>query len=411
VTDLVDLAESEPEDVEYIPTILPVDARLAVRGPVSVFLPLLDRAAAVIPAKEALSGTSHALLEAFGPQPGTLPYVRLSATDGAQSVSLVADGVDVIMSGAVLVPAKKIADVLRLAPSSQAYIEVLGNSIVVRSGRAQWTVQTLVGDRLPPFAETTGMTLHTGECTPLLYALSSAKKAASTTNARAALMQISIKDGAVTGIDGGRLHRIKIPDLPLGLSLTLPLKAADEVMRMLRSALSNEAQIGGNASHVVVSVDQDVLIAQRTLVPFPDIEREVLSPSLNNIHTMTVDRDSLLNAIKRVRISADPDFQSVILTLTPGTAIEGVWSLTVSARDRSGNAAQESVEIMWAGPDKARSLVVNHHYLTDLLSVIPQDSVAFKIGDDTKAERHPLFVEDQGGVTGYVHQMRPGFSS
>lgn len=412
VNDLQTLAESENEDEELVPEILPVDARLSIRGPAETFQRLFERAAAVSPTKEIISGTGMALLEAVSAEGNSLPYVRLTATDGDLTLVMVSDLTDVIMPGKVLVPSHKISQVLKLAPSKQIRLEVLGNTIIIRSGRAQWTVQTVVGDSLPVAADVSGVSTHDVPVAGFLEAMGAARKAASSTTARVALMQLSVSDGCLTGIDGGRMHRKTADGLPKSLNLTIPLPVVEELTKMLRGTDLAKFKIGGNSSHLLFEVGNDTLVAQRSLVAFPDISNQLLGPLLTNVHTMTLDRVALLDAIKRVRVNADQDYQSIFLALVPGKATaEGkTWSLTVSAKDRSGNAAQESLPVTWVGSSGNRTLCVNHRYLTDMLTTLSDEMVTLRIGDDTKDIRLPVLVEDQvSGFTGWVTQMRSAY--
>lgn len=407
-----DLAELENEDDELVPEILPVDARLSVRGPSATFQSLFDRAAAVTPAKEIISGTGFALLEAFSASPGTTAYVKVSATDGDLTVSMVADGVSVTVPGSVLVPGKKIAEILRLAPTEQAKIEVLGTTATIRSGRAQWTVQTPVGHALPPAADVSAITTYSLAVGDLLDALTVARRAASTSSARASLMQLAVSQGSITGLDGGRLHRQRVQNLPAALRATIPLRVSEEVIRMLRATGSETVEMGSSDSHLVFRVDQDTLIAQRLLVDFPDVESQVLGPVLTNTWALTVDRDRLLQAIRRVRVNADPDYQALFVSLVPGRVLDSgmTWNLSLSARDRSGNSAAETLDASWSGPATSRSLCVNHRYLSDLLAATSGEFVTLRIGEDSKAVRLPVLIEDTAsGFLGWVQQMRPGY--
>jgi len=410
-TDLLGLAQAQNDDQELVPEILPVDARLAAHGKVATFLALFERAAAVTPIKEVISGTGHALIEAFPATSSTVPYVKVSATDGDMTVVLWSDALQVSMPGAALVPAKKILDILKIAPTENMRFEVLGNTATLRSGRAQWSVQTPIGDHLPPAPDVSGVSTHPVKVAPFLAALDAARKAASTSSARASLMQLQVLNGALTGLDGGRLHR-QTAGLPLGLHTTIPLRVADEVGRLLKTAKTDTFYFGSNQSHLLFQVDQDEVIAQRLLTDFPNIENQILTPALTNTHTMSVPREILAEAVKRVRVNSDPEFQAMFLTLAPGkvTADGSTWTLTVSARDRSGNEAREALDVSWSGPKGNRALCVNHKYLSEFLATMSTEYVAFKIGDDSKAVRMPLFVEnDVNGFTGWVQQMRPGY--
>lgn len=414
MNDLAALAEAEHSDAEMVPEILPVDSRLALTAKVDTLLPLFERAAAIIPGQEIIKGTALALLEVLPGGDGSLPYVRVSATNGDLTSALVADGITVHMTGAARVPARKMVDILKLAPTDTVRIEVLGNTVHLRAGRALWTVQTEPGSHLPPAPDVATIPTHTLRVGDFLRALVVTTAAVSRTLARNSLMQVQVRGGALTGADGGRLHRQYVADLPATLSTTLPLAVAGEVIRLLKGTDEEHFEFGSNASHLVFVVGQDRLIAQRLFVDYPDIEAQVLGPALTNLYTLSVDRENLLSAIKRVRVNADPDYRAVFLSLVPGAAAaDGLtWSLTVSATDRSGNEARETLPVAWVGDKAARSLCVNHRSLSDLLSVLDTEVVALKIGEDVKSSRPPLFVDrDVNGFTGWVSQIRPGYLS
>lgn len=412
MSDLLNLAEMEHIDPEYIPEILPVDARLSMRGPVATFIELFDRAVSVSPAKEVIPGTGFALLETFVSTDSEVAHARITATDGEQTVSVVADGINVLMAGSVLIPGRRMLDILKLAPSTMVRIEVLGNTATIRSERAQWTVQTPVGDSLPPLPTGEGIDMHSVPRKSLLTALVVARRAVAATSARPALMQASIELGHITACDGGRVHRQTIDNFPQGLSLSIPLKVMDELVKSLKASESEFVQVGSNNFHLVFKIDSDSIIAQRLLIRFPDVENLLLGPAMSNQHSLTIDPKELAEVIKRVRVNSDPDFAAIYLALIPGKKDSGglaTHTLAVRARDRVGNTSQEVLECQWVGPNKARELCVNHRNLSDFLASYSGELAIFKIGDDTKSVRSPLFLEDKTlGFTGVVQQMRAG---
>jgi DNA polymerase III sliding clamp (beta) subunit (PCNA family) len=412
VSDLSDLVEQEHEDPEYIPEILPVDARLSVRGPAATFQRLLERAVSVAPLKEVIFGTSYTLIEAFQNSKSRAAYIRMTATDGDTSISVVADGVVVNMAGSVLVPGKKMLEIIKSAPDDVVRVEVLGNTATVRSGRAQWSVETPLGDQLPPIPTPTGMKLQSAPVAPLMRALLVARFAIPTSG-RAALMQLDVHNGYITGADGGRLHRQYAMGLPEDLEMTIPTAVVDELIKQLKNTAEEYVEIGVNDMHLFFQTGEDTLIGKRLLLPFPDLEKQILGPVFSNTYELTVNIEDLTSIVKRVRVNADPDYAAIFLSLQPGPkdfADQIIWSLIVKARDMKGNTAQESMEVKWVGPDKGRELCLNHKYLTDFLKVYKADGkeAVFKIGDDSKSTRAPLFVEDKlVGFTGFIQQIRP----
>ena len=404
MTSLNDLIEMEDAEPEMIAEILPADARLSFNAPVSALVEVFARVASLAPSKEVVPGTAHALLEVVQGSMSRAAHLRLTASDGSQTVSVVMDRVTVHMEGVALIPAKRVYDILKLAPVSVAKLEVVGTSLSVRSGRALWNVAVPVGEQLPTRLDVSGIEMHPVSGLELANALANARIAASGTNARLALTQVQIRDGQVTACDGGRLHRCQVYELSLNLSLTIPVKSVDEIVRALRIAGDGMVTLGYDDMHVVVEVGQDVIIAQRLLLPFPDVESLIMGPGFDNNERLTVPRGELLDAVKRIRVNSDPDSAAISLNIVPGKDGLGLsWVLVVQAKDRAGNASKEAMVCSWSGAS-GTSVTFNHHYLTDLLGILTEEDVTLRVGPDAKTTKSPILIEAQG-FTGVIQQM------
>ena len=416
MTDIYDLANMESEDEELVPEILSVDARLGIKGDVRDLTALFERAASVTPVKEIITGTGYALLEAFASAPGVLAHVKITATDGDQTISVVSDTLSVLIPGSVLLPPKRVLEILKLAPGEWARIEVLSDVAHLRSGRAQWTVKTPVGDSLPSLADVDTIKLYSVAREPFLAALRVVRHAVADKGGRPALEQAEISNKTIIGMDGGKLLKLGL-DIHPDMQLTIPVKVIDELIRALSRSSSELIEVGSDSFHIVFKVDTDSIIAQRLLVAFPATQSLLLGPAFGNNWRLEVSPMELAQAIKHVRVNSDPDFQGIFLTLQPGKKSETGhqdWTLAVRSKDRIGNTAQELLSVEFDGPAKGRELCVNHKHLLDLLMAVVvyspdlnENKIMFRIGDDNKSTRHPLYFEDQGGITGLVVQMRP----
>lgn len=411
MTDLLALVNAEVEDLELSPEILPVDARLSVRAAAPILVSLFERAASIAPNKEIVVGTAFSLLEAFPAESGVASYVQVTATDGEHSLAVVADEVTVVLAGAALLPAKKVLDILRLVPEDLVRIDVLGTSAVIRSGQAVWTVQTPTGDSLPPLPDVSGISLVPVGREKFLTALVAVRKAVSTQSARFSLMQMQVKNQNLTGADGARAHRLRVNELPVNLEMDIPVKVLDELAKALSKSQGDSFELGADDAHLAFRIDRDILIAQRLLLPFPDVEKMFLGPALNNQHRLEVNTKDLAAVIRRVRINADPEYAGVYLGILPcpkDASGAEQWLLKVRARDKTGNSATESLPVRWEGPKGARELCLNHRQMLDLLSSYDYEQIIFSVGDDTKTTKRPLLLEDQEhGFTAVVAQMMP----
>lgn len=405
---LLDLSEMEHEDAEYVPEIVPVDAKLSVRGEVKSLIGLFARAAAVSPQKEVIPGTAYAKLEAFRETSSTAAFVRITASDGDQTISVNLDGVHVLMEGSALLPAKRISDILKLAPAQFVKIEVIGNTATIRSGRALWTVQTPVGDYMNSLLDVAEAEMQVLEVVPFIRALLVARTAASNSEARTSLMQLHVKDGTITGCDGGRLHRSAVKGLDPSVETTIPIQVADELIKALRPHIGSSLSFGYTDRFLIFHIGDDRIVAQRLLTPFPEVESLILGPALSNTYKLRINRRDLITTVTRVRVNADPEFAVITLSLVQnGTTDSGekIWNLAARAKDKQGNTSQEVLECVWTG-SKTAELRFNHHYLTEILSIYPDEYVNLLVSDDTKTMKAPILIENkEAGISGVVQQV------
>lgn len=401
MSDLLELVDREIEDRELIPDILPVDARLSVTGAAATLIRLFEKAIAIVPVKPEIPNTEFVLLETFDATTLQVPYTQITATDGYRTVAALDDTLQINMIGAVLLPGKKVLEILKLAPTPNVQLTVLGNTATIRSGRAVWTIQTPTGDSLPPFPDTSDITLHSVARKPFLRALEVARKAVATSTARLSLMQAHVAKGRITACDSARLHRVVIENLPEELDFTLPVKFLDDCIRSLRAFDDDYFELGANGNTVVLRLGQDILTGQRLLLEYPNVETLALQPAMLNMERLIVDVPELIDVVKRVRVSADPDFAALYLSIRPQKVErETKWTLTVRARDKDRNTSQESLDIKYEGGNKAREITVNHKHFLDLLDSLESTLVEFKLGEKTA----PILVVD-GDFTGVVNPM------
>lgn len=403
--DIQALVESTPVDPELIPEILPSEARLAIGMLTSDLIALFTRAAAIAQPKELVPGTSMALLEAIPATETSLAYIRVSASDGQQWVSVVSDGqVRIYRTGSVLVPAKKFLDVLKLAPHKATKITVIGTRALIQSGRVRWNIETPVGDRLSVTPQAMEVETFSVPAGPLRRGLRAVHAAIGTSKARGAFMQVHAALGVLTATDGPRLHRQRIEGLDEMIETDIPVFAVNQVLALLDIVGEEDrVEFGGNDRRILFRVGTNTLVVQRLYERFPDTEALILAPTFANDRALTIDRVEILNAIKRVRINADPSHAGITLGVSARPDGHG-WALSLSARDRIGNAAQESIACQWNG-DTAHEITLNHVFLTDMLNVLSDDTVIVRVGPDTKTNRTPVYIEN-GGFIGVLSQLR-----
>lgn len=374
------------------PEILPAEVRLSVSGKVSALLSALEPTSAIVPSKEVIPLTTNLSITASDSFGDT---VTLHATDGFRAVrALVDSDIKVHASGSALIPAKRLRDVAKLSPEQYFRLDVLSDHATFRSGRAMWRIQLPAGKELPDQAETSNIVMKEYPAPDFLSALSRTLPARAAFTGRMSLSQLNLTEGVIRGCDGSRVHSVTLP--VKGLSTTIPALFAESLMSLLGSFGGEKFLLGASENTVAAQVGRTLITGQKLTLPYPSLYHLTLEPSMVNTDELTVSRSELVSAIKRVRVSADPDLALVTLILRK---VKGSWTFLVQATDKAGNASQEAVEASYGG-STAREESFNYKHLTEFLGASKEDSVTLQFGKSTSAKKAPLYLksEDFEGV-------------
>lgn len=354
---------------------------------------LLERAYVVVTTKEVLPVLKNFALT--GDAATNQMQVLASNLEHAMLVS--STMVDVSQGGTALIPAKRLMEVVRSAGphAGTVAIEVADSAAQIRIGRARWTVRLPQERDYPPVPDLDAMVWSTTDRAAFLAALGSVRGAVSKNVERITLMMIDISHGRLTACDGLRFQQAALPGF--SLSLQVPANAIDDLGKLLKSTDRTDLEIGTTEHHCAFRLGADLFLVKKLMARFPDMEHLLLRPALENKHALELDRQELIDAIKRVRVNADPDVSAVRLTLTPGT-------LTVSSSDKHGNSAQETLTVVWDSKDQ--ELTLNHLRLLELLQSQASANCLFKLGTSTKTKKAPLMLrDDAAGTVGVIQQM------
>lgn len=364
---------------------------LSVELPKAEFQALLEKAAIVVPTRDIMPVLKNFRLEV------SEKGIQVSATDLELSVVVSAGLVSSAAPGTAVLPARKMLEILREADDGDLLIKVRGDSATVSVGRATWTLRLQRAQDYPALPSVGSVELHPVSRDRFLHAIQAVQYAAGKDATRPTLMMLDVSGGKMTACDGRRFQQASLGD-DFPVSMQLPIGAVGDLVKLLRSADQETVSVGETEFHLVFEVGQDVFIVNKLMTEFPDVEEILLRPAESNRDRLSVARSALDAAVKRVRINADPDVSAVALELARG-------KLTVSSRDRHGNASNETVEASWDGEE--RSVVVNHSFLIDMLAMHGGESCNFLLGEDTKSRKSPVVLRDDDAQTiGIIYQMR-----
>lgn len=368
----------------------PSPARFSLTIKKFVLLHLLETAIHVVSSRDVMPVLKNIQFELTGSE------LRVVATDLERWMISSTPLVSTHTPGVAVFSAHKMLHIVRESDDADIRIEVRKNAAAIRIGPTVWHLRLYAGHDFPaaPVADT--LTVLTAvDRARFVRALHTVRYAACKDAERAPLMMINVKAGKMTACDGSRIQQAAIEEIPFDFEL--PIGAVDDLIKMLKSVDLATIHIADAGNKLVFRFGADTFIINKLVARFPDVERTLLRPALENTQELSLNRDDLIHAVRRVRINADPETSAIALRLAPGR-------VTVAACDKWGNEATEQIDARWTGT--TRSVVVNHAFLFDLLARHDRKDCTFYLGDDTKTKKTPLLLRDPDtGTVGALQQM------
>lgn len=327
--------------------------------------------------------------------------LRVTGSDGVLSAVTHVSTLSTSASGSACFPATRLLSVVREVDAllTDIHIKVFSKkeklTAQIKAGKTSWTIPLMSPQGFPDFSEMEQFGLVEVEREPFLNALQQVRKAASADPMRPYLMLVDVTNGKMRASDSIRFQQVKF-DFPFDCQI--PVRAAHEVVQRLSASNLEVVEVGQTNNALLYRFGKDLLVAQKVVAKFPDMDEALLKPTLANDLELKVDRESLLKAVRRVRITADESTSGVVLSINEG-------SVSVEAKDRKGGAAVESVDAEWK--HAPRHINFNHKHLSDMLSSTKSEKCTFRLGKDLKTRPTPLLMEDpESGFTAVLSQIR-----
>ncbi len=344
----------------------------------------LARAVAVaqgaVQKKNTMPILSHVMLDASGGKDGG-GRLTLIATDLDIGVRT-ERACEVTSAGAVTIPARSLADMVRELPGPDVTLKKLPNQHVeVKSGRTRARLMALAADEfpaLPPYQEASFVNVDT---TLLLNMVDKTLYAASQDETRynlnGVLFEPTQGDGPLTMVatDGHRLVRIErsvegTARLGLPGPVILPRKGLGELRRIFGSDLEGNIELGFKDNHAVVRKGTTMMGMRLVDGQFPDY-KQVIPKLADKLVRLT--RQDLVDSLKRVSVLASDKMQPVKLALTKD-------QLVVSCNNPEAGEISDDVPVEYAG--QAIEVAFNARYLLDALSSLDDKNVLLKLTDN-----------------------------
>ena len=309
---------------------------------------------------------SSVLLSASGDK------LSLQATDLEVSVKHTLP-VKVEREGQAVVPGKLLVDIVRSMPEAAVSIDASSeDEATIVCEHSSFAVKTLHAEDFPKFPEVD--TEKTIELPTDLLATAARQVARSASRDETR----PILTGVLTAVEAGTLkmvatdsYRLAVREIDLGspieeFEVVVPGKAVEEVPKM--AGASQAVTMGISENQVVFQADGTTYVSRRIEGKFPNYKQLIPSESET---TLTVDREELLEAVKRVSILAQHN-APLRAKVTPESS-----TLCLSATTQDVGGAEEALVVQAEGQEV--EIAFNAAFLIDGLTASSSETVSMEV--------------------------------
>jgi DNA polymerase-3 subunit beta len=280
--------------------------------------------------------------------------------------------------GIVVAPGRLVTDIVRALEPGAVTMEADEEELRIASGRSHFTVRTHPAGDFPRLPVPTGDTVSL-DAEGLMEALRQVTRAASNEESRPILTGVlmSAEEGGLRLVATDS-YRLAVRDLQgvgilgEGQKVLVPSRALNELLRLLGSAAAGGVSLRLGAHDATFAVGSVTLTTRLIEGEFPNYR--ALIPA-NYPNRLTVGREALLDAVRRVKLLARDATTPVRIALRP-TGIE----LTVITTD--WGTATEDVDAKYEGAEM--TVAFNPNFLIEGVEAVTGDEVALDTLDALK---------------------------
>ena len=340
----------------------------------------LTAVTATVPAKTTLPVLANILVET------TDRGIRLSGTDLDMAVSTDLTA-DVESEGAITIPAKKLAEIVRELPSAPVRISTTGEQRVsLECSRSRFRLLGLPRDEFPAFPAVKfndSWRIRSGELQKLI---SHTAFAVSTEESRpilnGVLWELKPEYMRMVATNGHRLAKMELPVSTVSSSLSgdmiVPPKALEQVRRLFPA--EEELEIGRGENHIGFRSPFTAVYTRLIEGPYPNYEQVIPK---DNDRIAVADKGALVSALKRMSVVASDQTHRIRLSFNAGM-------LKFSVQTPDLGEAQDELPIRFTGDQL--DIGFNASYLLEILRYIPTDDVRITL----KAPERAATLEPEG---------------
>ena len=293
---------------------------------------------------------------------------------------------DVKETGAVTLPVKRLAGIVRELPNVDVTLDAAPNhQVKLTSGGSTFRIMGIGKEEFPPLAEFGEEKAYSLEQAELVSMLKSVAYAQSTDETRYILngVYFSFRDGklSLVATDGRRLALIsKEMEVPAASSgaIILPAKTVGELTRLLDKGEKVKINFNDRRAAFQIATDKDTsglvdhvyLYSKVVEGNYPNYQQVIPKETHQRIK---LERELFLQCVHRAALVCSEKANSVKIKLSSNL-------LELTAQSPDFGEAHESMAIGYSGPDL--QVAFNPTFLMDPLKALAKDEVFFEVKDE-----------------------------
>jgi DNA polymerase-3 subunit beta len=309
---------------------------------------------------------------------------------------------EVAVPGAITLAAKKLFEIMRSLPDSDVHIKVQADSWThIDCERVSFKMAGLPREDFPSLPEAKGSQGVELPGDVLKELITRTAFAITAEDARyylaGALMILEKGSISMVATDG---HRLSYASCRASLAVSdaqrvlVPRKAIQELSRLLETEAAATFQQIDN--HLVFRVGERTLASKTIEGQFPAFEKVIAT---SGDKTVTVGREALATAIRRVSLLSVERSRAIKLGLSPGRV-----DLAASSPDLG--EARESVPVEYSGG--AVDIGFNAQYLLDFLAAAGTDDILLELKDhESQGVLKPVLQKKDASAIDYRYVVMP----
>ncbi len=349
----------------------------------------INKVLSVVDKKNSRPILTNCLLRSVGQK------LELIATDLEVSAKILLSA-KIEKEGSFCINSKNIADILRELPNDELILSVDNNNLLnLNCKNISYSLLITTADEFPQLSFQNQSTEFKIKTKQIAHIINKTSHAISTDETRLYLngiyLQLTDSKLRSVAIDGHRLALLDTHDFVgenkfLADGVIVPRKGISELKKIAETYPEDDVSISLDDSFMFVNAKNEYYLSIRLIArEYPKYQTVIPSKTTNRFH---IDKNAILNAVKRIKILSNEKTNGVKLNIQPG-------ELVISTNHPALGHATETLPIHYEG--KGTEIGFNAKYLIESLSVLNDTDVTFEFNNElspvvVKADDIPDFL-------------------